>query len=52
MLGENQTSANQSGFQSDGTMPGVNDSGESMLGMNQSTESPTTDGGIETNPVD
>ena len=51
MLGANQTSTGQSGFQSDGTMPGMNESGDSMLGMNQSTESPTTDGSIETPPV-
>ncbi len=52
MLGANQTGADQPGFQSDGTMPGLNESGGSMLGMNQSAESPTTDGGIEPNPVD
>ena len=51
MLGANQTSTDQSGFQSDGTMPGMNESGDSMLSMNQSTESPTTDGSIETPPV-
>jgi CHRD domain-containing protein len=51
MLGANQTSTNKSGFQSDGTMAGMNESGDSMLGMNQSTESPTTDGSIETPPV-
>ena len=51
MLGANQTSTDQSGFQSDGTMTGMNESGDSMLGMNQSTESPTTDGSIETPPV-
>jgi len=51
MLGANQTSTSQSGFQSDGTMPGMNESGDSMLSMNQSTESPTTDGSIETPPV-
>ena len=51
MLGANQTSTGQSGFQSDGTMPGMNESGDSMLSMNQSTESPTTDGSIETPPV-
>jgi len=32
-------------------MTGMNESGDSMLGMNQSTESPTTDGSIETPPV-
>ena len=52
MLGENQTSDNQSGVQSDGTLPGGNQSSGSMLGMNQSAESPTTESGIETNPVD
>src|SRR6188474_1766200 len=51
MLGANQTSTDQSGFQSDGTMTGMNESGDSMLGMIQSTESPTTDGSIETPPV-
>ncbi|CAN5572845.1 hypothetical protein BH18THE1_BH18THE1_19470 [soil metagenome] len=52
MPGANQTSTDQSGFQSDGTMQGTNESGDSALGMNQSTESPTTYSGIETNPVD
>jgi hypothetical protein len=52
MLGANQTSTDQSGFQSDGTMPGMNESGDNMLGMNPSTGSPTTDGSIETPPVD
>ena len=52
MLGANQTSADQSGVQSDGNMPGGNQSGGSMLVMNQSAESPTNESGIETNPVD
>ena len=52
MLGANQTGADQPGFQSNATMPGLNESGGSMLGVNQSAESPTTDGGIEPNPVD
>jgi hypothetical protein len=63
VLGANQTTENQLGApQSSESMLGTNESSESMLGTNESSESmlgtnesigvPSTEGQIETNPID
>ena len=53
VLGANQTTENQLGAsQSSESMLGTNESSESMLGTNESIGVPSTEGQIETNPVD